>query len=120
MPAGLPIELRRRIVSAHVDQGLSKEEIAELFGVGRTTVNRYLEKAARGESLEPRFAPGPRSKLGAKELAWLKKSIAKNPYVTSYELAALYNRRFKKNQVHRSTILRAMHQLGFTHKKRPK
>lgn len=119
MPAGLPIELRTRIVRAHVDQGLSMQEIAELFGVGRTTVRRYLAKNARGESLEPRVAPGARPKLGTKEFAWLKKSIEKNPYVTSYELATLYNRRFRKNQVHRSTVLRAMHQLGFTHKKRP-
>lgn len=119
MPAGLPIELRTRIVNAHVEQGLSRQEIAEVFGVAPTTVGRYLKKLAHGESLEPRTSPGAQPKLGTKELAWLKRNVAKNPYVTSYELAVLYNRRFKKNQVHRSTILRAMHQLGFTHKKRP-
>lgn len=119
MPAGLPLELRVRIVNAYTELGLSKPEIAELFDVDRTTVSRYVRKHASGESLEPRTSPGARAKLGPKEVGWLKKQIEKNPFVTSYELAGSYNRRFKKNLVHRSTILRAMHQLGFTHKKRP-
>ena len=119
MPAGLPLELRTRIVDAHLDQGLSFEEIADLFGVGLSTVRRYVLKHSRGESLVPRTSPGAQPKLGEKELAWLKERIDEDPHLSSYDLAAKYNRRFKKNRVHRSTILRAIHRLGFTHKKRP-
>lgn len=119
MPAGLPIELRERIVRAHVEHGLSPEEVAELFGVGRTSVLRFIAKHRRGEPLEPGRAPGGTPKLGDTELTWLRGRLEEDPYLTSYELTAKYNRAFPKNRVHRSTILRAMHTLGFTHKKRP-
>ncbi len=115
----LPIELRERIVQAYEKQGLAPQEIADLFQVGRTTVRRYLDKHAQGESLEPGFSPGAPPKLGAKERTWLRKRLERDPYLTSYELTVDYNKRFPKNRVHRSTILRAIHDLGFTHKKRP-
>ena len=117
--SSLPIELRERIVQAHVDRGLSQTQVAELFQVGRTTVRRYLQKVEAGESLEPGRPPGPTPKLTPKHFTWLKSCLQEDPYLTSYELAAKYNRRFKSNPVHRSTILRAMHKLGYTYKKRP-
>ena len=115
---GLPVELRERIVAAHVEQGFPILEIAVLFGVSHSSVRRYVAAAAKGDSLVPKLPPGLLPKLGKKELDWLLADIEKNPFTTSYELTARYNRRFRSNQVHRSTILRAMHQLGFTHKKR--
>lgn len=120
MSSGHPVELRERIVRAHVELGLGHQEVAELFGVARTSVRRYLAKYSAGESLIPGSPPGAQRKLGDKELTWLRQKLAANPYVTSYELAALYNRQFRTNRVHRSTILRAIHALGFTHKKRPR
>ena len=115
---GLPIELRVRIVAAHVEQGLAILEIAELFGVSHSSVRRYVAAEANGDSLVPKSPPGLERKLGKRELDWLLVDIKANPFTTSYELTTRYNRRFRSNQVHRSTILRAMHQLGFTHKKR--
>lgn len=120
MSSGYPLELRERIVRAHVEFEMGPQEIAELFGVGRTSVRRYLAKIAAGESLTPGRPPGARPKLGSKEFAWLRERLVEDPYLTSYELAAGYNKRFRANRVHRSTILRAMHSLGFTHKKRPR
>ena len=117
---GHPLELRERIVRAHVELKMGQQEIAELFGVGRSSVRRYLAKHAAGESLAPGIPPGAPTKLGDKELAWLRKQLTADPYLTSYELSARYNRRFRSNQVHRSTILRAIAALGFTHKKRPR
>ena len=119
MPASLPIELRKRIIGAHIDQGLSPAEISRVFQVGDSSVRRYLKTFAKGESLEPRLPPGATPKLGPEELAWLKSEMDADPYLTSYELTTRYNRIHRSNQVHRSTILRAMHKLGFTHKKRP-
>lgn len=115
---GLPIELRERIVAAHVEQDLEILEIADLFAVSHSSVRRYVAAAAKGESLVPKSPPGLEPKLGKKELDWLLADIKTNPFTTSYELTTRYNRRFRSNQVHRSTILRAMHRLGFTHKKR--
>ena len=117
MSAGFPIELRERIVAARA-QGLSGRAIAALFNVGHSTVYRYLQKADRGESLEPGRPPGAERKLGDEEMAWLAEQLDADPYLTSYELADMYNRDHRRNRVHRSTILRAMHSLGFTNKKR--
>lgn len=116
MPAALPVELRERIVGAS-HQGMAFAEIARVFRVGRTTVRRYVAMAAEGQSLEPRLPPGARPKLGPSAMEWLKKNIEANPFVTSYELSALFNRTHRRQRVHRSTILRAMHKLGFTFKK---
>lgn len=117
MPAGLPIELRQRVVDAVEGQQLTWKQIATIFNVSEATIHRLMLKRRAGESLEPKKSPGASAKLGDTELSWIRRELESNPYVTSYELAANYNRRFRHNQVHRSTILRAMHALGFTHKK---
>ena len=119
MPASLPIELRERIVGAHVEQGMSVAEISRVFQVGYTSARRYIAVHLSGASLEPRLPPGAEPKLGPADLAWVKNELAADPYLTSYELSARYNRVYRSNRVHRSTILRAMHKVGFTHKKRP-
>lgn len=118
MPASLPIELRKRIVGAHIEQGMSAAEISRIFQVGYTSVRRYLAAHERGTSLNPRLPPGKEPKLGAAELAWVKNEMAFDPYLTSYELSTRYNRVHRSNQVHRSTILRALHKVGFSFKKR--
>src|SRR5215469_11080554 len=76
--AQLPIELRRRIVEAY-KKGLTTtyEKTAEMFGVGRATVNRLLRrKRETGDVFyKPRGGNNPR-KI---ELEWLKKHALANP-----------------------------------------
>jgi transposase len=119
MPAPLPVELRERIVRAYFEHDLTKAEVAELFNVGEATVTRLLARNRRG-SLEPDPLPGGRPKILPMHEEWLRAQLEADPYLTSYELADRYNRRFSAEPVHRSSILRAMHRLGFTHKKRPR
>lgn len=118
MPAALPIELRERIVRAHVERGMPQIEIAEVFQVAVRTVSRYVAKYEQNASLEPGYAPGATPKLTPDHEAWLRAELEADPFTSSYDLAARFNRRFRASAVHRSTILRAMHRLGFTHKKR--
>lgn len=115
---GLPIELRERIVRAHFEQGMAVLEISDVFQVSITSIRRFIKRAKAGESLVPDTPPGGQEKLGKAEFEWLLAEIKQSPFTTSYELTSKYNRRFRANQVHRSTILRAMHKLGFTHKKK--
>lgn len=117
MPAGLPIELRQRVVEAVEQQELTWKQIATVFNVSEPTIHRLMLKHRAGESLEPKTSPGAVAKLGDAERSWIRSAIESDPYVTSYELTARYNRHFRHNRVHRSTILRAMHALGFSHKK---
>lgn len=90
MPSGLPIELRQRIVVAHIDQAMEPVEIAEVFQVSISSVRRYLALAAKGESLAPRSAPGGTPKLRRAELDWLRADLEVNPLTTSYELTSRY------------------------------
>jgi transposase len=118
MPRALPIELRERIARASVEGGMAVDEIAEIFAVSRNSVKRCIAKHKKGLSLEPGVPPGAEPKLGEPELEWLQAALKSDPYTTSYELTTKFNKMFRTNQVHRSTILRAMHKLGFTYKKR--
>ena len=47
------LDLREKIVDAVLGRGMSKEEAARTFGVGISSVKRYVYKAQRGESLAP-------------------------------------------------------------------
>jgi len=55
------IDLRERVVAA-VQRGISKAQTARTFGVGATSVKRYVNLAQQGRSLEPGKAPGRESK----------------------------------------------------------
>ncbi len=57
------LDLREKIVDAVLGRGMSKEEAARTFGVGISSVKRYVYKAQRGESLVPGIAPGKKRKL---------------------------------------------------------
>jgi len=70
------------------------------------------------KSLEPRTSPGPAVKVKSKHRTWLSKALSKNPFLSSYELIRLFHKQFPSLQVHRSTILRVMHELGFSFKNR--
>ena len=56
------LDLRERIVEA-VRGGMSKAQAARTFGVGATSVKRYVSLAQQDRSLEPGKAPGRESKL---------------------------------------------------------
>ena len=62
-------DLRRKIVEA-VQRGMPKAEAARAFGVGVSSVKRYVTTYREGRSLAPKRRPGFKPKLdeGAKRL----------------------------------------------------
>ena len=117
MAAPLSLDLRERIAAAVVAEEESHPLIAERFDVSVSTVERISRKLREGQSLEPRKPPGRSSVLEENHLARIRVEIERDPYISSYELSWRFNKYFPKNRVHRSTILRAMHQLGYSFKK---
>ena len=113
----LSIDLRERIAAAIVTAEESHPLIGERFEVSVSTVERISTKVREGKDLAPRKHPGPAPVLAEKHLVQVRVEIERDPYISSYELTNRFNRRFPKNQVHRSTILRAMHQLKYSFKK---
>ena len=55
-------DLRKKIVEA-VERGMPKIEAAKTFGVGISSVKRYVAVARAGRSLAPKKRPGSKSKL---------------------------------------------------------
>ena len=62
---GYSEDLRRRVVSA-VECGMSKSQAARTFSVSLSSVKRYINKADRGESLDPKKSPRSAPKLNEK------------------------------------------------------
>lgn len=120
MAAPLSLDLRKRIAAAVLAAEETQPRIAERFCVSLSTVERISRKLNAGEGLEPQKHPGRQPLLDERHLERIRAELERDPYITSYELARRFNRVFSKNKVHRSTILRAMHRLGFSFKKRPR
>ena len=55
-------DLRKKIVEA-VERGMPKAEAARLFGVGISSVKRYVATAKAGWSLAPKKRPGSKPKM---------------------------------------------------------
>ena len=110
------VDLREKIVDAVLGRAMSKEEAPRTFGVGISSVKRYVYKAQRAESLAPGIAPGKKRKLdeGAAEL--LEEDLHTRPAV-SYEERAEFLEGLLGVRVSKSTICRMIKRIGYTRKK---
>src|SRR5215212_2328024 len=113
--SGYSEDLRRRVVSA-VERGMSKAQAARTFSVSLSSVKRYVEKAARGESLTPKKRPGSTPKLDEKARRLLAADLEERPYLTLQERRD-YIEAMTGLAVSRSTMCRAIARIGSTRKK---
>ncbi len=75
------VDLREKIVDAVIQRGMSKEEAARTFGVGVSSVKRYVKKVEKGESLSPKKAPGKERKLNQSGMKLLEEDLHARPAV---------------------------------------
>ncbi len=108
-------DLRQKIVDA-VRRGKSKAQAARTFGVGISTVKRYVSKAQRGESLEPGKAPGKRPKMDERLRKLLEEDLKERPFITLRERCD-YVEAISGVSVSRSAMCRAIARIGSTRKK---
>jgi len=111
-------DLRLRVLEA-VDRGLPRRRIAELFGVSRSTIKRYVRRPRRGEDLEPRPSTGPKRRIlaTAEEKRALWKQLEENDEATLERHCELWEER-RGVRVSLATMSRAIRQkLGWTLKK---
>ena len=108
-------DLRQKIVDA-IERSMPKAQAARTFGVGISTVKRYVEKAQRGESLEPAKAPGKRPKMDEPVRKLLEEDLKEHPFVTLRERCD-YVEAISGVSVSRSTMCRAIARIGSTRKK---
>lgn len=121
MAATLSQDLKERIVRSVTGDELSRAETARRFAVSKSTVTRVLRVwKERGSVATLEHVPGRKPKLDDTHLAWLRKRVEESPFLSTYELTPMFNEAFPKLGVHRSTILRKLHEFGMSLKKRPR
>src|SRR3712207_6092548 len=108
-------DLRKKIVAAVEQRGMSKTEAARLFDVSLSSVKRYSRTAREGGSLEPRKSPGRPRKAHEKATVLLEKDVEERPSATISQ-----RRRFLEHimgtTLSDSTVRRLMKRMGFTQK----
>ena len=108
-------DLRRRIVKAVQEGGISKSAAARLFDVSLSSVKRYARIANRGASLKPRRGGGRPPKVDETTEKLLEEDVHKRPSATIPERRHFLERLTSKS-LSDSTIRRVLKRLGFSQK----
>jgi transposase len=108
-------DLRKKIVEA-VERGMPKIEAARTFGVGISSLKRYMATYREGRSLAPKKRPGSKPKLdeGARKL--LEANLEDHPEATLPQRRE-FVRRVCGVSVSDSTVSRMLRRMGWTRKK---
>ena len=109
------VDLRKKIVDA-VLRGRPKAEVARIFGVGISSVKRYMKIAEEERPLDPKKAPGKKRKLDESGMKLLEEDLRARPTAT-YEQRVNFLDALLDVRVSKSTICRATKRLGYTRKK---
>src|ERR687885_2795059 len=110
-------DLRKKIVEAVERPAMKKSEVARLFGVSLSSVKRYVRKVRQGRSLSPGKAPGKHPKVDERARRLLEADLNERPFAKLHQRCE-YLEALAGLRVSRSTLCRALKQMGFTRKKR--
>jgi transposase len=119
MAWGLSLDLRRRVIGAWLDEELTREELAERFGIGVATVGRWIRRYRETGDVHPlRHGGGQPRRIRPEQEPLLEALVQAHPDWTETEYAdALFER--QGIQASASTVGRVIRSLGYTVKKRP-
>lgn len=118
MPAPYPIELRKRVVTAHHDGEGTFAELAERFCVGEASVNRWVALERRTGALDAQKPGSAKPLVDATGRAFLEQVLKDVPDSTGPELVEAYEENFGVS-MSISTMYRTLGQMGFTRKRGP-
>lgn len=108
------IDLRCQVMMAVEEGVLTRQEIANIFGVTTRWIRKLVQQYRDTGSIEPRPHGGGREeKFTPERLQRLKTLVDKKPTATLDEL-----RRASRVRCCNMTVARALKQLGYTRKKR--
>jgi transposase len=116
MPKPYSDDLRARVVEA-IEQGATREEAAERFGVSLSSVGRFLRLERETGSISPaKFGGYKRYALAAHEER-VRRLVAQQPDITLAELRARLEK--EKVVIGQTSIFRFLRHLRLTFKKKP-
>jgi transposase len=108
-------DLRKKIVEAK-ERGMPTTEVARAFGVGLSSVKRYVKTTREGGSLRPKSSPGRRPKANESARSLLEADLEERPAATLAQRCE-YLRNAAGLRVSESTVSRLLRRLGWTRKK---
>jgi transposase len=108
-------DLRRKIVQA-VGGGMGKSQAARTFGVGLSSVKRYVGMAREGKSLAPKKRPGLRPKIDEQGRRLLEADLQERPTATLPQRRQFLER-VAGVKVCDSTVSRMLKRMGWSRKK---
>ncbi len=108
-------DLRKKIVEAK-ERGMPTGEVARAFGVGLSSVKRYVKTAREGRSLSPRRSPGRRPKADERARRLLEADLERRPSATLRQRCE-YLRGVAGLRVSESTVSRLLRRMGWSRKK---
>ena len=110
------LDLRARIVKAHLEEGQRHNVVAKRFGVSRWTVERYVKRSAAG-SLAPTPHPGRPQRLDGAGCEVLRAQV-QDHHDWSLEQHATALTAATGIPLKKSSVGNYLKRLGITHKKR--
>jgi transposase len=117
MAGAISNDIRKRVVEAYRAGRGTYRELAELFGVGEASVNRWLRLERENSDIRPApHAGGMPPRVPKDEYGTLAKLVAEKPDRTVVEIRDEWRRRFGVD-MSRSAMQRALLKAGFTWKK---
>jgi transposase len=108
-------DLRKKIVEA-TERGSPNTEVARAFGVGVSSVKRYVATAREGRSLAPKRRPGSKPKLDERARKLLEADLEERPAAILPERREFLER-VAGVRVSDSTVSRMLRRLGWSRKK---
>jgi transposase len=108
-------DLRQKIDEA-VERGMPKIQAAETFGVGISSVKRYVATYRKGGSLAPKKRPGSKPKLDESARKLLEANLEEHPEATLPQRRE-FLRRVCGVSVSDSTVSRTLGRMGWSRKK---
>jgi transposase len=109
------LDLRTKIVAA-VEDGRPKSEVARVFGVGLSTVKRYLQQQHQTGSLAPKRHPGGTPSIPPDQYPLLWAQLDAHPTAFLDEHCRFWEAT-TDTRVSTSTMSRMIRRLGWTRKK---
>ena len=112
-----PIELREKIVAAHLDRNISMRKVANIFSVSKSLVQKLVRQQRLDGNLEAKQPGKPQFSYLANAPEELREIVEKNQDATLVELCELFADK-TGNWVGRSAMCSALQKLGLNRKKK--
>jgi transposase len=109
-------DLRKKVVQAIEQRGISKSQAARLFSISLSSVKRYSRLANQGESLAPRKGGGRPPKADETTKRLLEEDIRIRPAATVAERRCFLES-FAGRSLSGPTLRRLLKRMGFSRKK---